>query len=176
MKKTAVVIVDRPRPGLGEYLLVWPIVRGMGVTLRHFLRNLFGQRDVATIQYPEERREYSERTRGRHILTTRDDGSLRCVACYMCETACPADCITIVAGEDPEATVEWEKLPLSFEIDLLRCVFCGYCVDACPKQALIMSRKHEMTFVTREEAVVGIDQLKQKGPIEDEDLGYRPYY
>ena len=72
--------------------------------------------------------------------------------------------------------MEWEKRPLSFEIDLLRCVFCGYCVDACPKQAIIMSREHEMSFTTREEAVVGIDGLKQKGPIEEEDLGYRPYY
>jgi NADH-quinone oxidoreductase subunit I len=176
MKEIEVVNVDRPSKGLGERLYVGPILAGLGVTLRHFLRNLFGQRDVATIQYPEERREYSERARGRHILTTRDDGSLRCVACYMCETVCPASCITIVAEEDTEAEVEWEKRPLSFEIDLLRCVFCGYCVDACPKQALVMSRRHEMAFVTRAEAVVGIDELKQKGPIEDEDLGYRPYY
>jgi NADH-quinone oxidoreductase subunit I len=176
MKEVAVVNVDRPRRSLGERLYLWPIAQGLGVTLRHFVRNLFGQKDVATIQYPEERREYSDRTRGRHILTTRDDGSLRCVACYMCETVCPADCISIVAEEDPEAAVEWEKRPLSFEIDLLRCVFCGYCVDACPKEALIMSRLHEMAFVTRNEAVVGIEQLRQKGPIEDEDLGYRPYY
>ncbi len=33
-------------------------------------------------------------------------------------------------------------------------LFCGFCVDACPKQALIMSREHEMSFVTRAEAVV----------------------
>jgi hypothetical protein len=33
-----------------------------------------------------------------------------------------------------------------------------------------------MVFLTRQEAVVGIDELKQKGPIEDQDLGYRPYY
>ncbi len=170
------VNVDRPKQSIGERIYLGSIIKGLAVTMRHFLRNLFGQKDVATIQYPEERREYSERMRGRHILTTRDDGSLRCVACYMCETACPADCITIIAEEDPEATVEWEKRPLSFEIDLLRCVFCGYCVDACPKQAIIMSRKHEMSFITREEAVVGINQLRQQGPIEDEDLGYRPYY
>jgi NADH-quinone oxidoreductase subunit I len=176
MKNVSTINVERSRPGILSRLYIAPIVGGLAVTMRHFLRNLFGQRDVATIQYPEERREYSERTRGRHILTTRDDGSLRCVACYMCETACPADCITIVAEEDPEATVEWEKKALSFEIDLLRCVFCGYCVDACPKQALIMSRRHEMSFTTRDEAVVGIEELKQKGPIEDEDLGYRPYY
>ena len=176
MKPVTTVNVDPRRRSFGEWLYLGSIAKGLTVTLRHFLRNLFGQRDVATIQYPEEVREYSERTRGRHILTTKDDGSLRCVACYMCETVCPADCITIVAEEDPKATVEWEKLPLSFEIDLLRCVFCGYCVDACPKQALIMSRKHAFAYTTREEAVVGIDQLKQKGPIEDEDLGYRPYY
>ena len=176
MKAIVTVNVDRPKQTLGERIYLGSIIQGLAVTMRHFLRNFFGQKDVATIQYPEEVREYSERTRGRHILTTKDDGSLRCVACYMCETACPADCIKIVAEEDPEATVEWEKRPLLFEIDLLRCVFCGYCVDACPKQALIMSREHEMSFVTREEAVVGIDELKQKGPIEDEDLGYRPYY
>ncbi|MDX2438669.1 MAG: NADH-quinone oxidoreductase subunit I [Acidobacteriota bacterium] len=176
MKNVSTVTVDTSRQGVLGRLYIFAILGGLAVTLRHLLRNLFGQKDVATIQYPEERREYSERTRGRHILTTRDDGSLRCVACYMCETACPADCITIVAEEDPEATVEWEKKALSFEIDLLRCVFCGYCVDACPKQALVMSRQHEMAFTTRDEAVVGIEELKQKGPIEDEDLGYRPYY
>jgi NADH-quinone oxidoreductase subunit I len=176
MKAIATVNVDRPKQTIGERIYLGSIIQGLGVTIRHFLRNLFGQKDVATIQYPEEKREYSERMRGRHILTTKDDGSLRCVACYMCETACPADCITIVAEEDPEAKVEWEKRALSFEIDLLRCVFCGYCVDACPKQAIIMSREHEMSFTTREEAVMGIDELKQKGPIEEEDLGYRPYY
>ena len=39
-----------------------------------------------------------------------------------------------------------------------------------------MSRQHEMAFSARPEAVVGIEQLRQKGPIEDEDLGYRPYF
>jgi NADH-quinone oxidoreductase subunit I len=176
MRPGTTVNVDPPRKSLGEWLYLGPIFKGLWVTISHFLPNLFGQRRVATIQYPEERREYSERVRGRHILTTREDGSLRCVACYMCETVCPAHCITIVAEEDPEAEVEWEKRPLEFEIDLLRCVFCGFCVDACPKQALIMSREHEMSFVTRDEAIVAIDQLRQKGPIEDEDIGYRPYY
>jgi NADH-quinone oxidoreductase subunit I len=176
MRPVTTINVDRPKKGFGEWIHLGPIFKGLSVTLRHFLRNLFGQRDVATIQYPEEKRDYSERMRGRHILTVREDGSLRCVACYMCETACPADCISIVAEEDPEATVEWEKRPVTFEIDLLRCVFCGFCVDACPKQALIMSRQHEMTFTTRADAVAGIDELRQEGAIEDQDLGYRPYY
>jgi NADH-quinone oxidoreductase subunit I len=175
-KNVATVNVD-PRPAtLLEKIYIGPIVSGLAVTLRHFVRNLFGRKDVATIEYPEVKRQYSERLRGRHILTIKDDGSLRCVACYMCETICPADCIHIVAEEDPEAPVEWEKRPQVFEIDLLRCVYCGYCVDACPKQAIVMSRTHEMAFSTRGQAVVGIEELRQKGPIDDQDLGYRPYF
>lgn len=175
-RKLSTVNVDRPTLTLGERIYLGPILKGLAVTLRHFLRNLFGQKDVATIQYPEVKRQYSERLRGRHILTTRDDDSLRCVACFMCETVCPAECIHIEAEEDPNASVEWEKKPRVYEIDLLRCVFCGYCVDACPKEAIIMSRTHEMAFTTRDEAVVGIEELRQKGPIETEDVGYRPYF
>ena len=114
MKNIPVVNVDRGEPSLLERTYLAPVLQGLRVTLRHLWRNLLGHRDVATIQWPEEKRPYSERVRGRHILTTKDDGSLRCVACYMCETACPADCITIVAEEDPEASVAWEKRPRSF--------------------------------------------------------------
>src|SRR5687767_15527571 len=59
----------------------------------------------------------SERFRGRHILTSREDGTTRCVACYMCSTACPAECITIEAGEDQRTR---EKFPVRYDIDLLR--------------------------------------------------------
>ncbi len=175
-KNVATVNVD-PRPAtFSERIYIGPIIKGLAVTLRHFLRNLFGKKDVATIEYPEVKRQYSERLRGRHILTTKDDGSLRCVACYMCETNCPADCIHIVAEEDPSAPVEWEKRPVVFEIDLLRCVYCGFCVDACPKQAIVMSRTHEMAFKARGQAIAGIEELRQKGTIDEQDLGYRPYF
>ena len=95
------------------------------------------------------RRNYSERFRGRHILKTREDGTLRCVACYMCETACPADCIHIEAGEHP--VLAYEKYPVTFEIDFLRCVMCGYCVDACPKDAIWMTKDYELSYFDRAE-------------------------
>ncbi|MGE5236704.1 MAG: NuoI/complex I 23 kDa subunit family protein [Acidobacteriota bacterium] len=175
--KTSDVVVCDPKPlGFLQRFYVIEIAKGMAVTLRHFLGNLFARKYTVTIEWPEVKREYSERLRGRHILLTREDGSPRCVACYMCETACPAECIYIEAEEDPTTTVEWEKQPKVFTIDLLRCVYCGFCVDACPKEAIVMSRVHEMAFTTREEAVVGLSQLLQKGPYEKLDLGYRPYY
>lgn len=171
------VLVCNPKPlRWWQRFYLIEVLKGLGVTLRHFLGNLLGRKYTVTVEWPEVKREYSDRMRGRHVLLTREDGSPRCVACYMCETACPADCIHIEAEEDPTAPVEWEKRPKVFNIDLLRCVFCGLCVDACPKEAIIMTRHHEMAFASRDEAVATLDTLLQKGPIHQIDLGYRPYY
>ncbi len=135
-----------------EKLFVPEVAKGVGVTVRHFFRNLMGGEDAytQTIQYPEEKRTYPERFRGMHRLTLRDDGSPKCVACYCCATACPAKCIHIVAEEDPRPEIE--KRPKEFMIDELRCIFCGMCVEACPKDAIYMDTGvHVPPSYTREE-------------------------
>jgi NADH-quinone oxidoreductase subunit I len=166
-------VAEPRRMSLGERLYL-PLLAGMWVTIRHMFQNLLGMRKRVTIQYPEERRQYSPRYRGHHILTTRPDGSVRCVACFMCSTACPADCIHIEAGEHPDVNIE--KYPVVYEIDLLRCVFCGYCVDACPEEAIIMSNNHDMAFYSREQSIVGKDDLMKPFTFDPAKLGYRPYY
>ena len=123
-----VVAVDR-----NTYPGIYPILVGLGLTLRNLVRTLFG-RQWSTVQFPEQKRETSRRYRGIHVLTVREDGTPKCVACYMCATVCPAECIYIESGERPEKTIE--KYPTCFEIDLLRCVYCGFCVDACPEEAI----------------------------------------
>ena len=91
---------------------------------------------MPTVNYPEEKYEYSPRFKGNHVLTVKKDGSLRCTACMLCATNCPADCIKIVASEHDDPSVE--KYPISYEIDILRCVFCGFCEEACPVDAIRM--------------------------------------
>src|SRR3972149_694405 len=83
---------------------VTAILKGLLLTSTQLFRNIF-LGDKPTIQYPEEKRQYSERMRGVHILNKREDGSPKCVACYMCATICPAECITIEAGESPDKSV-----------------------------------------------------------------------
>ena len=122
------------RPNWRERLYLWEVGRGLWITIRHLVRNILHMREMPTIQYPEEKHTYSRRFRGRHRLLKREDGSPRCVACFMCSTACPADCIHIQAGEHPDPTIE--KYPARFEIDLLRCVYCGLCEEACPCDAI----------------------------------------
>lgn len=177
MPARIVDLTDRePRKApFGTWAYLPAIFQGMATTLRHFARNLANVRKLPTILYPEQKRNYSERFRGKHILKTRADGTLKCVACYMCAQACPADCIEIVAGEHPK--IEYEKYPVVFNIDMLRCVMCGFCVDACPKDAIWMSRNYELAFFSRHESVFDITRLIEKPGVPVKDgYGYRPYY
>ena len=168
-----VVKVSPPRMSLGDRLYLPQVLKGMFVTIRHLLHNLTHYKNLPIISYPEVKRVYSERFRGRHILTTRQDGTTRCVACYMCSTACPAECITIEAGEDERTR---EKFPVRYDIDLLRCIFCGYCVDACPEDAIYMTRDYEMAIDTRARAVVGLRDLVVPPDMPTGPMGWRPYY
>ena len=89
-----------------------------------------------TVQYPEEALPLMSRYRSRHRLTVRADDTPRWVGCTLCETVCPARCITIVPGEHPDPDVE--KYPVRFDIDLGVCVYCGYGVEVCPEDAIRM--------------------------------------
>jgi NADH-quinone oxidoreductase chain I len=160
------------KPGLAERLYL-PLLGGLVVTLKHFVRNLLGKK-MYTIEYPEKRRDYSHRFRGHHILTTRPDGSVRCVACYLCAQACPAECIHIESSEHPDVNIE--KYPVVYEIDMLRCIFCGYCVDACPEEAIIMSNNYDMAYFTREQSIVGKGDLMKPFTFDESQLGYRPKF
>jgi NADH-quinone oxidoreductase subunit I len=161
-----VVTVDRnTRPG------VYPVLLGMALVFKNLVRTVF-LGHASTIQFPEEKRPTSGRYRGVHLLTVREDGTPKCVACYMCATACPAECIYIEAGERPEQTIE--KYPTRFEIDLLRCVYCGFCVDACPEEAIFMSRENDLVGTSREELIIDRDRLMERGQLAEFGPGYRP--
>ena len=152
------------------------IFRGVGLSMRHFFDNtremVRGKRPdpvldryddgITTISYPEQKRPYPERFRGVHRLTTRDDASMRCVACLCCSTACPAQCIFIEAGEYPEGDKRrgYERYPVRFVIDELRCIFCGYCVEACPCDAIRMDTgMHAAPYDSRDQFIYDRDLL-----------------
>lgn len=130
-----------------ERIYVIEVLRGLSVTLWRLTRNfcvhlmhLFGigkkLAGGAVIQYPNERRKYPARFRGRHRLTLYPNGDVKCTSCFLCATACPARCIYIEAQEHDDERVE--KFPHRYEIDTLLCIYCGYCVEACPVDAIRM--------------------------------------
>lgn len=133
------------------------ILTGMGITLKHLLSNLSNRKKMDTLNYPEEKYEYSPRFKGNHVLTVKKDGSLRCTACMLCATNCPAECITIQASEHEDPTVE--KFPVKYEIDMLRCVFCGYCEEACPVDAVRMGPEWQTPGMNGANFIYDINQL-----------------
>ncbi len=159
-KGVTVKVVDRPQ-SLSQQSFLPAVIEGLGITMRHFFRNTFRREYTVTVQYPDEKAPYPERFRGLHRLMTRDDGSVRCVACMLCPTVCPAHCITIVPEETGDNSTE--KRPRLFEIDELRCVVCGLCAEACPCDAIRMDTGVHMPPVyERGDAVLGKEDLLRR--------------
>ncbi|MGH0031681.1 MAG: NuoI/complex I 23 kDa subunit family protein [Myxococcota bacterium] len=148
-----VIVVDRhEKTGWMERLYVPAIVKGLAVTSGHFFSNLRGfvtgkNRTDFVVQYPEELVDYPDAFRGMPVLVQLDNGQPKCVACGLCEFACPTDCISIVPGELEGARIE--RYPEAFDIDMSRCMFCGLCEEACPEEAIVMSREVELTTYDR---------------------------
>ena len=111
---------------------VTAIAKGMGVTFREMLN------PTITDQNPDAPPKFMERYRGVHVLQRDENGLEKCVACFLCAAACPADCIYIEAAENTDALriSGGERYAKVYNIDYNRCIFCGYCVEACPTDAI----------------------------------------
>ena len=163
---------NEPEMGWYERFYFFEVARGLAITGGVFLRNMAkwmtGRKGALTSYYPEETRaDYAPLNRGKHILTQRVDGRPQCVACNMCATVCPAQCIEIDAAFDPDDPTH-PKDPSRFEIDYSRCIFCGLCVEACPEDAIRMARETpDFPGFDRTRMWIGRDELMNWQPQSD---------
>jgi len=130
------------------------ILQGLALTIRQFFSRKW------TMRFPEETWTPKPGYRGLHRLNKDDQGRVKCVACYMCSTICPAHCIHITAEAAPWP--DREKIPKTFDIDELRCIFCGLCAEACPEDAIELTRTNDMFSATREEFYLTKEQLLEQ--------------
>ena len=169
MRDDDVMVIEPPRMGPWERSYLPEVFRGLGTTLKHMAGSVArgrltgsvgGPNYSKTMQYPEERRDdraigdgglHRGNYRGVHRLNRDEQGRVKCVACFMCATACPADCIHIVGDEAP-----WddrEKYPIQFDIDELRCIYCGMCEEACPVDAIELTPQYDLVGLSRQEMI-----------------------
>jgi len=135
------------------------ILSGLRITGKHFFRK------SVTIQYPEQKREFSENFRGQHSLKRDEEGRERCTACGLCALSCPAEAITMIAAErqaGEENLYREEKYAAVYEINMLRCIFCGLCEEACPKEAIYLDGDIVPSNFLRKDFIYGKDKLVEK--------------
>lgn len=146
--------LKRPKLNWFEDLYLPALIKGLWITLKY----LFTKK--ITVQYPEEKMPVRWGYRGLHRLNKDYHGNIKCVACYMCSTACPSECIEIVAGVAPFGDYR-EKYPVKFQIDELECIFCGMCAEACPELAIELTPVHEMSEYRREDFLLQKEDLME---------------
>jgi NADH-quinone oxidoreductase subunit I len=167
MAARVVKVKRNEKLGWGERLYVPMIVKGVWVTSRRFFHNLAGyvkgEPTTFVVQWPEERVDYPDAFRGMPVLVQLENGQPKCVACGLCEFACPTDCISIVPGELEGANIE--RYPEVFDIDMSRCMFCGLCEEACPEEAIVMSREVELSTFDRASMLYDKERLLVPEPL-----------
>ena len=148
MVKTMKFILNRIK-----YFLLLDIYKGLFLTFRRIFK------PSVTINYPYEKAPLSPRFRGEHALRRYPSGEERCIACKLCEAACPALAITIEAEEREDGSRRTTK----YDIDMLKCIYCGLCEESCPVDAIVQGPNFEFATETREELYYNKEKLLENG-------------
>jgi NADH-quinone oxidoreductase subunit I len=142
------------------------LAKGFRVTLANMLRK------PVTENYPEEPVHFQARYRGIHVLHRDEQGLEKCVGCFLCAAACPANCIYIEAADNTtdQRISAGERYASVYNIDYSRCIFCGYCVESCPTDAITHGHGFELAtyeinaLVYRKEQLLELGRLHSSRP------------
>ena len=136
------------------------LLSGLGVTAKNFVGSFHDPARLTTIEYPEVKTKLPEAYRNFPFLVAENAtdpmGTLRCVACQICEKECPPQCIYIEKSKDkkPDAAGKPQLYPAIFDIDTSVCMSCQICVEVCPFDAIKMDQVYEIATTDRFSALL----------------------
>jgi NADH-quinone oxidoreductase subunit I len=146
------------------------LLKGLSVTMRHFIESYLYDRKpweprysqewldkhqaidgkgFFTVQYPEQKRTLPENFRFLPMLVYEETADEpRCTACGICARVCPPQCIWIQRSTDDRGRPRAK--PAGFWIDTVVCMSCGFCAEFCPFDAIKMNQDHEIPTANRD--------------------------
>jgi len=154
-------------------MLGFGLVKGLAVTLKHFVETYIDDlkyfphrysqdamehrqdvtgRGLFTVQYPEQELPVPENFRYVPFLVYDEDKpsvyeGIRCTSCGICAKVCPPQCIWIVRTTDEKGKPIPQ--PAEFYIDIDICMNCGYCAEFCPFDAIVMDHDWKLADYER---------------------------
>lgn len=146
---------------MGVFKDIFEMLRGMTITSKHLTRR------AVTVQYPEQKDDIPERSRGIVVLLSdKETGEANCTSCMLCMRACPTAAIKIVSprGEDKKRHLE------EFVVDNVLCCFCGLCEEACNFAAIKMATMYEFSTLNKDDLTWDMKKLLEMG----KDVPYTP--
>ena len=127
------------------------LIQGLAVTAKNLVGSFHDPARLTTIEYPEVKPKIPEAYRNFPFLVAESAtdplGTLRCVACQICEKECPPQCIYIIPEKDSKGKPKFK--PLVFDIDVSVCMSCQICVEVCPFDAIKMDQHYEIAATNR---------------------------
>lgn len=139
---------------------LWELLLGLKLTGRYLFKKKI------TVQYPEENTPISPRFRGLLALRRYPNGEERCIACKLCEAACPALAITIEA----EPREDGSRRTTRYDIDMFKCINCGFCEESCPVDSIVVTPIQHYHMENRGENIMTKEKLLAIGDAYESQL------
>lgn len=134
------------------------LMTGMKTTITVYFRK------KTTEQYPENRAELVmfDRFRGTLTMPHNEQNQHHCIACGLCQNACPNDTIAIETETIETGDGKKKKILARYHYDLGSCMFCQLCVNACPHDAITFDQNFEHAVFNREKLVLTLNHAGSK--------------